>query len=99
MPPMLESRTGRAQKVRTWEVMRQASLSLDWEGWEAAPGSTAGVMSGTGATPRSGLVRVFARRIAVPEDWMGRVVGMGTSLELYEAWSWKRMAEAILPGE
>jgi hypothetical protein len=36
-------------------------------------------MRGTGATLRSGRVRVFARRIVVPVGWGGRFVGTGTS--------------------
>ena len=40
-----------------------------------------GVMRGTGATLRSGLVRVFAlRTVAWEASWVGRrVVGIGTS--------------------
>ena len=43
-------------------------------------GSPDGLMRGTGATPRSGRVRVLARRM-VPAGAGGLVVGMGTSEE------------------
>jgi hypothetical protein len=38
-----------------------------------------GLMSGTGATLRSGRVRVFARRTVVPVGAGGLWVGIGTS--------------------
>jgi hypothetical protein len=40
-----------------------------------------GLINGTGATPRSGRVRVFARRIVGPEEGGSLVVGMGTSVK------------------
>jgi hypothetical protein len=47
-------------------------------------------MRGTGATPRSGRVRVFALRIVAPEVGGLRVVGVGTSLN--PLCVWKRRA-------
>lgn len=47
-------------------------------------------MRGTGATPRSGLVNVFARRIVGVEASGILVVGMGTSVNSW--FVWKRRA-------
>lgn len=42
-----------------------------------------GLISGTGATLRSGRVRVFARLTVVPEEVGSRGVGIGMSLVSY----------------
>lgn len=49
-------------------------------GMDGPPGG--GLISGTGATLLSGLVRVFARRTVALEDIGALVVGIGTSEEL-----------------
>jgi hypothetical protein len=55
-----------------------------------------GLISGTGATPRSGRVRVFARRTVAPERWGSRAVGMGTSETLGFTWKRRAIAERIV---
>lgn len=62
------------------ENIRHASRSFGLEVVDDVPGRGAccGVMSGSGATLRSGRVRVFARRMVVVECG-GRCVRMGMS--------------------
>ena len=89
-PPKELSKTPGAQKETILEKMRQTSQSdsggdlladiPEGEGKSV----TAGLINGTGATPRSGRVRVFARRIVPVAGCLvtaGREVGIGTSLE------------------
>ena len=80
-PPRELRRTPGAQKVIIREKRFQGSKPP--EVTESVTGTPmgCGVMRGTGATLRSGLVRVFAlRRVAWEASWVGRrVVGIGTS--------------------
>jgi hypothetical protein len=74
-----------AQKVTTWEKMRHGSKLLPRMPGGIEPDAEGasvegGLISGTGATLRSGRVSVLARRMVVPEDRGGRVVGTGTSV-------------------
>ena len=91
IPPRLLSKKGGAQNVTMWAKRDQVSQELAVvvggasmldEGMRVA----GGLMSGAGATLRSGFVRVFARlRPALPSFLVGcrtggaRVVGSGTA--------------------
>ena len=79
-PPTERRRTPGAQKVRIREKSFHGSKPPEETG-SAAPMPGCGVMRGTGATLRSGLVSVFAlRTVAWEASWVGRrVVGIGTS--------------------
>ena len=78
-PPSELRRTPGAQKVTIREKIFHGSKPPEVTGSAAPMGC--GVMRGTGATLRSGLVRVFAlRTVAWDASWVGRrVVGIGTS--------------------
>ena len=86
-PPIELSKNEGAQKVMTAAKIRHKSnppsepaLAVGTD--EPPTKLGAGLMSGTGATLLSGLVRVFARRTVVAEDIGSLVVGIGTSEEL-----------------
>ena len=80
-PPTELRRTLGAQKVITREKIFQGSKPPEMTGSAAPTPTGCGVMRGTGATLRSGLVSVFAlRTVARETSWVGRrVVGIGTS--------------------
>lgn len=80
-PPRELRRAPGAQKVTTREKTFQGSRPPEMTGSATVTPAGCGVMSGTGATLRSGLVRVFAlRTVAWETSWVGRrVVGIGTS--------------------
>jgi len=84
-PPSELRRTPGAQKVTIREKIFQGSKPPEVTGSAAPTPAGCGVMRGTGATLRSGLVRVFAlRTVAWETSWVGRrVVGIGTS----ETWT------------
>lgn len=74
-----------AQNVTILEKARHGSIlvprnPLDIEPDAFGASERVGLMRGTGATLRSGRVSVLARRMVVPIDKGGRVVGTGTSL-------------------
>lgn len=74
-----------AQNVTILEKARHGSTPvprnpLDIEPDALGASERVGLMRGTGATLRSGRVSVLARRMVVPIDNGGRVVGTGTSL-------------------
>lgn len=84
-PPIDERRNEGAQKVtRSEKNFHRSNPPL--EAWEAgiAPETeglsvVGGLMRGTGATLRSGRVRVLARRTVVPDEKGGLLVRIGTS--------------------
>ena len=80
-PPTELRRTPGAQKVTIREKIFQGSKPPEVTVSVAPTPAGCGVMRGTGATLRSGLVRVFAlRTVAWEASWVGRrVVGIGTS--------------------
>jgi len=80
-PPRELRRTPGAQKVTMREKIFQGSKPPEVTGSAPLTPTGCGVMRGTGATLRSGLVSVFAlRTVAWEASWVGRrVVGIGTS--------------------
>lgn len=84
LPTDLRRKEG-AQKVTILENNRHGSMPLPGmpDGIEPdalGDSDEGGLMSGTGATLRSGRVSVLARRMVVPVEIGGRVVRTGTSL-------------------
>lgn len=84
LPTDLRRKEG-AQNVTILENNRHGSMPLPRmpDGIEPdalGDSDEGGLMSGTGATLRSGRVSVLARRIVVPVEIGGRVVRTGTSL-------------------
>lgn len=78
-----------AQNVTILENSRHGSIPPPEDIEPGAPGDSdeEGLMSGTGATPRSGRLSVLARRMVVPVDIGGRVVRTGTSFEEKVGWA------------
>ena len=80
-PPSELRRMPGAHKVINREKIFQGSKPPELTGSAGPTPTGCGVMRGTGATLRSGLVRVFAlRTVAWEASWVcRRVVGIGTS--------------------
>ena len=84
-PPIeLRRKSGAQEETMRQNMRHDENPVLRLLGWplaEAEARSVGGFMRGTVATPRSGFVRVFARRMVAPEGGGCRVVGIGTSVK------------------
>ena len=101
-PSELKRKSGAHKVTRIEKNVQRSKPDLEVSAKATAPGeeerwAAGGLMRGTGATLRSGRVRVFARRMVAPLGGGGRVVGMGMSVKSW--FVWKRRVVAMIKGE